>query len=110
PQVVGQFTLTVDTLEDGLLALRELPEMTNPILDLADDLLVEATGPLLAVAGVERDRIALVEQLDHVFHLDLADLHILCNTRTVESHFVHGCVNPGPGRKPGAAVRASGFP
>src|SRR6185295_17463638 len=73
-------------------------------LDKPDDFLVEAAGPLLAVAGDERDRVALVEQLDHALHLQLADLKVLGDAGEVR---VRGGVHDGPcqidsGGEPGA--------
>src|SRR5262249_22255996 len=68
PQIVCQLSLPFDALENRLLALGELAELLHARLNPADQILVEPARPLLAVARDERDRIALVEQLDHALH------------------------------------------
>ena len=73
-QLVGQLALALDALEDGLLALGELAQQADALLDDAHHLLVEAAGAFLAVARDERDGVALVEQLHHALDLHLADL------------------------------------
>jgi hypothetical protein len=83
-QLVGEFALPLDALEDRVLAVGQLAELADALLDGADDLLVEAAGALLAVAGDERDGVALVEQLHHAFHLHLADLQVLGDARQVK--------------------------
>ena len=60
-------------------------------LDLADHHLVQIAGPFLAVAGDERNRVALVEQLDDALHLDAPDLQILRDPAQVDlNRVVHG--------------------
>ena len=80
-QLVRQLALRLDALEDGLLAISELAELIDPQLNDADDLLVQAARPLLAITGDEGNGVPFVEELDHAFHLDLADLQILCDPR-----------------------------
>ena len=65
------------------LRVGQLAEVGDPVLDPADDLLVQPAGPLLAVAGDERDRVLLVEQLHDGLDLDLADLQVLGDARQV---------------------------
>ena len=48
------------------------------------DHLVQAAGPLLAVARDERDRVALVEQLDDALHLNAPDLEVLRDPAQVD--------------------------
>ena len=55
------------------------------------DHLVQVAGPLLAVAGDERDRVALVEQLDDALHLDAPDLQVLGDATKIDlDRVVHG--------------------
>ena len=63
-QLVGQLALRVDLGLDGLAALGQLAQVLQPRLDLADLHLVQPAGDLLAVAGDEGDRVAVVEELD----------------------------------------------
>src|SRR5262249_5378106 len=83
-QLVGQLALRFDALEDGLLAFVELLEEVEPALDIADGILVETAGAFLAIAGDERDSVALVEELDDAFNLHLANLQILRDPRALE--------------------------
>jgi hypothetical protein len=46
-------------------------------LNLPNDFFVESAGSFFAIASDERNRIALVEQLDDAFDLDFADLEVL---------------------------------
>src|SRR5207237_70411 len=57
-EIIIQFALALDALEDGMLAIGQLPEEGDPRLDLPDDLLVEPAGSLLAIASDERDGVA----------------------------------------------------
>ncbi len=83
-QLVGQPALVLDALEDGVLALGELPLGLHAPLHGADDFLVEPAGALLTVARDERDGVALVEQVDHGLDLQLADLQVLGDAREVQ--------------------------
>ena len=83
----------LDRLEDGLLALGQLAEPADAELDLADRHLVQVAGPLLAVPGDERHRVALVEQLDDALHLNAPDLEVLRDPAQVDlNRTVHGKV------------------
>ena len=79
-----QLALGLDRLEDRLLPLGQLAEPADAKLDLADHHLVQVAGPLLAVAGDERDRVALVEQLDDALHLNAPNLQILRDPAQVD--------------------------
>ena len=83
-QLVGELALRLDRLEDRLLALGQLAEPADPELDLADRHLVQVAGPLFAVTGDERHRVALVEQLDDALHLNAPDLQILRDPAQVD--------------------------
>ena len=72
-------------LQDGLLAVGELAQQADALLDGAQDLLVQPAGAFLAVAGDEGNGVALVEQLHHAFDLHLADLQVLSDPRQVEA-------------------------
>ena len=76
-QLVGQFALAGDAFKDRLLAVGELPQQPDALLNGAQDFFIEAAGAFLAIARDERDGVALVEQLHHGFDLHLADLQIL---------------------------------
>src|SRR5262249_57737961 len=55
----------------------------------------EAAGAFVAVTRDERDRVALVEQLDHAFDLRFANLEVLSDAGKVErSYSVHGSHPP----------------
>ena len=90
-QVLGQLALRLDRLEDRLLAFGELAEPADADLDLPDDHLVQVPRPLLAVAGDEGDRVALVEQLDDTLHLNAPDLQVLGDATKIDlDRVVHG--------------------
>ena len=90
-ELVGELALGLDRLEDRLLPLGQLAEPADAELDLADRHLVQVAGPLLAVAGDERDRVALVEQLDDALHLNAPDLQVLRDPAQVDlNRGVHG--------------------
>src|SRR5262249_27570721 len=59
-----QLALLGDRREDGPAPLLELEPVGAALLDRPDLDLVEPAGPLLAVAGDERNGVALGEQLD----------------------------------------------
>ena len=44
-QIVGELALALNALEDGLLAVGQLAEKSDPCLDMPNDLLVEPAGP-----------------------------------------------------------------
>ena len=78
-------------LEDGFFAFGQLSEPANPKLDFANRYLVQIAGPLFAVAGDERHRVALIEQLHHALHLHAPDLKILRDSAQVDlNRTVHG--------------------
>ncbi len=83
-QIVGELALGLDGLEDGLLALGEVAEAADTRLDLPDRHLVQVAGPLFAIAGDERHRVALVEQLNDALDLDAADLQVLRDPSQVD--------------------------
>ncbi len=70
-QLGGQFSLRFDRPQDRLLALGQQPHFDQPRLDLANLLLVQAAGLILAIAGDERHCVASIEQFDD--GLDLAE-------------------------------------
>ena len=73
------------------LPLGQFPEASDAELDLPDRDLVQVAGPLLAIPGDERHRVALVEQLDDALHLNAPDLKILRNPAQVDlNRTVHG--------------------
>ena len=82
-QLVGELALPLDGAQDGLLALGHVAQSGDALLDRAQHLLVQPAGPLFAVAGDERDGVALVEELDDGLDLDLADLQVLRDPREV---------------------------
>src|SRR5688572_12005066 len=62
----------------------------DPRLDLTDDLFVESSRAFLAIARDEGNGVALVEQLHDGFHLNLANLQVLSDSRAIErSDIVH---------------------
>ena len=69
-QVFGQLALRLDGAEHGLLAVGQEPHLGQPVVDFADLLLIQPPRVVLAIAGDERDRVSLIEQLDG--RLDLA--------------------------------------
>ena len=73
-QLVGQLALASMLLR--MVCLRSASCRSRPTRSWIDaqHLLVQAAGPFLAVAGDERDGVALVEQLHHRLDLHLADL------------------------------------
>ena len=73
-ELVGELALLLDRLDDRLLALLKLHEVRVTLLDVAQLRVVEAARCLLAVAGNERDRVALGEQLQR--RLDLGWLYV----------------------------------
>src|SRR5262245_14698337 len=90
-QIVRQFALALDALEDRLLALRELPQQVDADLDVANHLFAQAARALLTVAGNERHRVALLEQPDDGFHLYLSDLEVLSDARTIQRGYIVHC-------------------
>ena len=96
PQRVGEFALAFDALEDGLLALGELPQVLHARLDLADDLLVESAGAFFTIAGDKGYCVPLIQQADDTLHLKLADLQVLGDAREVQ--FDRACRLDGRGR------------
>ncbi len=83
-ELVRELPLGLDGLEDRLLALGQLAQALDAVLDLPDRDLVQVAGPLLAVAGDERHRVALVEQLNDGLDLDAADLQVLRDPAQVD--------------------------
>ena len=83
-EVGVQLPLGLDRLEDRLLPLGQLAQPLDAKLDLADHNLVQIAGPFLAVAGDERNRVALVQQLDDALHLDAPNLQILRDSAQVD--------------------------
>ena len=73
-QLVGEFALLLDAFQHGLLALGEFEQVGVALLDVAQLRVVEAACGLLAVAGDERDGVALGEQFQRL--LDLVVPHI----------------------------------
>ncbi len=96
-QLLGQLPLSGETFQDGLLAVGDLAEYVHAHLDVAQHLLAQAARALFTVPGHERDRVAFVEQPDHVFHLYLADLEVLGDARTIERGYIVHC-QPTPAR------------
>ena len=72
-QVVGELALLLDGGDHRGAAGVELAEVAETLLQRAELPVVEAAGDLLAVAGDERHRRALVEQSDGRGHLGFAD-------------------------------------
>ena len=112
-ELLGELALGLDRLEDRFLALGQLAEPPDPDLDLVDGHLVQVPGPLLAVSGDERHRVALVEQLDDALHLHAPDLQVLRDPTQVDrNRGVHKRLAPDEGRRrrgrPGGPPRATG--
>ncbi len=72
PQLVGELALLFDGGQHGLTTLVELTQVTQALLERAQLAVVEAAGDLLAVPGDERDRRALVQELDGCGYLPSA--------------------------------------
>ena len=68
-EIVGQGACLVYCLEDEILALFHSVEDIDLVADGAHLLIVEATGPLLAVAAYEGNGAAVGEKIGAVFHL-----------------------------------------
>ena len=81
-QFVGQLPLILDAAQDRLLALVEVLEEIEAHLNLANCILVEAAGSLLAIARDKGDGVSFIEELHHALHLHLANLQILSDART----------------------------
>ena len=60
----GQLPLRLDGAENGLLPVGQLAHFGQPVLDLADLLLVEPAGLILSVSGDKGDRIPVIQKLD----------------------------------------------
>ena len=87
-ELIRKLALIFDAFENGLLALEQLPLLEDAGLDLPDDFFVKSAGSFLAIASDERDRIALVEQLDHAFDLDFTDLEVLCDPCEINGVYI----------------------
>ena len=90
-QVWGHLPLGLDRLQDGFFSLRQLAQSLHARLNLADHDLVEAAGPLLAVARDKGNRIPIVQKLDDALHLQAPNLQVLRDTPQVDlNRDVHG--------------------
>ena len=109
-QLVGQFALRLDTLEDRLFPVVKLANVADAGLNLADDFLVQTSRSLLAVTRDEGNRVALIEKLDDTLDLHLPDLQVLGDAREFRrghlrllNTFWHRgrlhCVTLGPGER-----------
>ena len=85
-QLVGEFPLFLDGLEDGFLALGYLLQLLVDVVDLCDLHLVEVAGALLAVSCDEGDGAAEVEQGDGVLHSCLRQAELLGYEFCVDVH------------------------
>src|SRR5439155_18765293 len=84
--------------EDGLLAVVELAKEVDPALDLANKVLLQTAGALLAIASDEGDRVAFIEQLHDAFDLHFANLQVLGDARALwRGNRVHWSVHPSRG-------------
>ena len=63
---------------DFLLALIEAAQIFQTVAQIAQHLIVHRAGGLLAVAGDERNGIALIDQLDRALHIFDAQVQFLC--------------------------------
>ena len=85
-QVVRKLALLVDRLQDDGAPLFQLAVVGEALLYLRYLHLVEVTVGLLAVAGYERDRVALREQLRHGGDLSCRDFQF---RRQARQHLRH---------------------
>ena len=83
-QLLGELALGLDGLEDGFLAFGQFAEPADAELNLADRHLVQVAGAFLPVPRDERDRVALVEQLNDALHLHAPNLQILRDPAQVD--------------------------
>ena len=89
------FALLVDAREHRLATLLQLPKVFESLLQLAQLRVIEAAGPLLAVAGDERHRRTLGQQIDNSRHLAGADAKLAGYALVDLVHRASGLVNRG---------------
>ena len=68
-QLFRQLALLLDGLLHRLPALRQVPQVLEPLLQIPQGGVVHGAVELLAVPGDEGDGVALVQKVHHVFHV-----------------------------------------
>ena len=83
-----ELALSLDRLENRLLALGQFAQPMHAKLDLLDHNLVQIPGTFFAIPGNERNRIAFVQELDDTLDLNAPNLQILRDSAQVNRNRV----------------------
>ena len=106
-ELVRQFPLGVDGLENSLLAFGEVAQVSHAVADDAQPVFIQCAGPVFPVPCDEGRGVAFVQKLDSRLDLDLAELKVLSNPGQVERWRV-GNVRHGAGHYRGPNAHRAG--